>query len=81
MSDDINQASQVRRLAAGEFYGLWCGQGVYLTAAGCAFSTPGKLPGRSWLAAISLVASFAITPGNGMPDSLRLRGIRNSNGL
>jgi len=31
MSDDIiNQASQVHRLAAGEFYGLWRGQGIYL---------------------------------------------------
>jgi hypothetical protein len=31
MSDDIiNQASQVRRLAVGEFYGLWHGQGIYL---------------------------------------------------
>ena len=31
MSDDImNQSSQVHRLAAGEFYGLWRGQGIYL---------------------------------------------------
>jgi hypothetical protein len=31
MSDDIiNQASQVRRLAAGEFCGFWRGQGIYL---------------------------------------------------
>jgi hypothetical protein len=31
MSDDINnQVNQVHRLAAGEFYGLWHGQGVYL---------------------------------------------------
>jgi hypothetical protein len=33
MSDDImNQSSQVHRLAGGEFYGLWRGQGIYLTS-------------------------------------------------
>jgi hypothetical protein len=31
MSDDvINQTNQVHRVAAGEFYGLWRGRGIYL---------------------------------------------------
>jgi hypothetical protein len=42
-----NQASQVHRLAAGEFYGLWRGQGIYLAGGSpdAARSVLGDYPG------------------------------------
>jgi hypothetical protein len=66
MSDDIiNQTSQFRRLAAGEFYGLWRGQGIYLTGGRMRLSTPGS----SLSIPSSLRFSWRHSPGDGLSES------------
>jgi hypothetical protein len=53
MSDDIiNQASQVRRLAVGEFYGLCHGQGIYLLGSRMRLFNTRKAAWRFWVTAI-----------------------------